>query len=979
MSDVFLSHDWGALLDGTEKKHQNHERVKLVNQILRDLQIVTWFDEEQLNGNIRDMIPHGLENSQCMIVFITRNYHEKVNSMNPKDNCYYELNFGVHVLTNKRMIPVVMEEEMKDQKNWRGRLAAELGQNLYIDLVDAFVKYEEDAKDISLLKEQCERIVDELNRIKIQFPLQPGVSARIMAPNYTHNSPEWTKPSNTWIQNIFGDPLSYSVSLLLDELKKLQIKLIADPELNKEFRTINFHDFFVNITGIPDEKPIRSVLDLLLSVNNEVLSQILKALLSIVNYYSQESRESPIHEEQTRLLDFISDCDGVKVFAQLFSKYFKKENSLEIVCQLLRIFRVLKSSQQKNLIFLQSIKFYQNVVPAFQSHYKLSLKDLGEHFEIEHLKSRYSVAELQTAGFSWSILMKEFTLKDFYQSKIPLKNLKGLFPMKELKQFFPSANYFIDLKFPLAEIVSSFGQSHFLTYKKEDLLRIGYCYEELRDFFSIKELSRIGFDLKDFQRACETLDELRTVFSLPVLHKSGYSVQELKTTFSLKEFIDSGAPMKVLKSGFTIEQLCRHCSPKRLFDDGFSLEEILSLMNYNNNEPYFCIADCVESGITVADFKNAGIPLWRFGTSFSPTVLVDIGYRLRSVVNIFEISKCCLSGITVNEFKESGFTVSELAGAFRLVDLFDAGYSIDSIVSVVKESSSSRKSMSYCLTLFSHYPRLEASDLKHFRAAGVPAASLQPVSYVKDLYSAGYSLIELKTCFPTNHFNRASFTIEELMNAGFTPNELFSSRFPLKSIVEKTSIKDCKASGISAKDFSSYYGIRELYKDFTPRELFGVGISLKLLWQETISSDNPSLRCFGWTDFSNSGFTAKDFRDNGLVVSLYSKKIPLAECLAGGHTVKKLVDFYPIANFKEAGFLPTDLKGTKFTIQDLQEHYSLNKLRLAYTDAELKAGGYSPNTIAESTRWYAGSGRSTEYIPPVVVSQGDRNPFARRL
>jgi hypothetical protein len=977
MSDVFLSHDWGALLDGTEKKHQNHERVKVVNRILRDFQIVTWFDEEQLNGNIRDMIPHGLENSQCMIVFITRNYHEKVNSMNPKDNCYYELNFGAHVLTNKRMIPVVMEEEMKDQKSWRGRLAAELGQNLYIDLVDAFAKYEENANDISLLKEQCERILDEMNRIKTQFPPEPNVSARIIAANYTHNSPEWTKPSNTWIQNIFGDPLSYSVSLLLDEMKKLQIKLIADPELNNEFRTINFHDFFVKVTGIPDEKPVRAVLDLLLSVNSEVLSQILQALLSLVNYYSQERRETPIHEERTQLLNYLSDCDGVKVFVQLFSKYFKKENSFEIVCQLLRIFRVLKSFQQKNLIFLQATKFYQHVVPNFQSHYKLSLKDLCVHFEIEHLKSRYSVAELQAVGFSWSTLMKEFTLKNFYQSKIPLKSMKELFPMKELKQFFPSANSFIDLKFPIAEIVSSFGQSHFLTYKKEDLLQIGYCYEELRSYFSIEELSRIGFDLEDFQRASEALDELRTVFSLPVLHNSGYSVAELKRAFSLKEFIDSGAPMKVLKSGFTIDQLCRFCSPKQLFDDGYSLEDILSLMNYKN-EPYFSIADCVESGITVADFKIAGIPLWRFGMSFSPTVLVDIGYPLRSVVSNFGISKCCLSGITVNEFKESGFTASELADDFRLVDLFDAGYSIESIVSVVK-GSPSWAPMSYSLTRFPKRHRFEASDFKHFRAAGVPAVSLQPVSSVHNLYSAGYSLIELKTCFPVNHFIRAYFSIEVLMNAGFTPKELLIAGFLIKSIVEKTRIKDCKTSGITAKDFQRYYGIRELCKDFTPRELLDGGFSLKSLWQETISSDNPSLRCFAYNDFTKSAIAAKDFSDYGLVVSSYSKKIPFSECLTGGYKVKDLVDFYPIADFKEAGFLPTDLKGTKFTIQALQEHYSLNKLRLAYTDAELKAGGYSPKTIAESTRWYAGSGRSTEYIPLVpVVPQGNRNPFARR-
>lgn len=80
---VFLTHDWGK----DELDRQNHERVKKVNQILQAEGIKTWFDEERLQGNIRYQMAEGIENSYAMVVFVTRRYMEKVNSLDNRDNC----------------------------------------------------------------------------------------------------------------------------------------------------------------------------------------------------------------------------------------------------------------------------------------------------------------------------------------------------------------------------------------------------------------------------------------------------------------------------------------------------------------------------------------------------------------------------------------------------------------------------------------------------------------------------------------------------------------------------------------------------------------------------------------------------------------------------------------------------------------------------------------------------------------------------
>ena len=49
---AFLTHDWGTDEDG----RNNHERVAKINTESKNMGYKTWFDEDQMLGNIEDQI-----------------------------------------------------------------------------------------------------------------------------------------------------------------------------------------------------------------------------------------------------------------------------------------------------------------------------------------------------------------------------------------------------------------------------------------------------------------------------------------------------------------------------------------------------------------------------------------------------------------------------------------------------------------------------------------------------------------------------------------------------------------------------------------------------------------------------------------------------------------------------------------------------------------------------------------------------------
>ena len=133
-TDCFLTHNWGLSPD-----FENHCRVSHLNNFIEGRGIVTWFDSKRMTGSVHDVMAAGIENTKCVVVFITQLYHDKVNADDLRDNCKFEFCHAMRKLGPQRMVPVVMEAGMKNNRNWNGVLGASLAGLMYIDMSDVVV------------------------------------------------------------------------------------------------------------------------------------------------------------------------------------------------------------------------------------------------------------------------------------------------------------------------------------------------------------------------------------------------------------------------------------------------------------------------------------------------------------------------------------------------------------------------------------------------------------------------------------------------------------------------------------------------------------------------------------------------------------------------------------------------------------------------------------------------------------------------
>ena len=129
-TDTFLSYNWGK----DESGRDNRERVSIINKELQKMGYQTWFDAECMSGGMVEKMSEGIEQTKGVIVFITRRYHDKVNSMNASDNCQLEFNYASRKKTRLKMVAVVMESCMRDTSRWTGPIGIHLGGEIYVDM-----------------------------------------------------------------------------------------------------------------------------------------------------------------------------------------------------------------------------------------------------------------------------------------------------------------------------------------------------------------------------------------------------------------------------------------------------------------------------------------------------------------------------------------------------------------------------------------------------------------------------------------------------------------------------------------------------------------------------------------------------------------------------------------------------------------------------------------------------------------------------
>ena len=159
-TDVFLSHDWGK----DEYGRDNHQRVSLINDELKARGYITWFDEQKLAGNIDVEMAQGIEQTEGVIAFITRRYYEKVNGENARDNCQKEFQHASEIKTRAKIVPVVMEESMRDATPWKGLVGINIGKEMYVDMSG-------DIENKAYLNQKMELLLRQLQSKGIQ-PVQ---------------------------------------------------------------------------------------------------------------------------------------------------------------------------------------------------------------------------------------------------------------------------------------------------------------------------------------------------------------------------------------------------------------------------------------------------------------------------------------------------------------------------------------------------------------------------------------------------------------------------------------------------------------------------------------------------------------------------------------------------------------------------------------------------------------------------------------
>jgi len=149
-TEVFLSHNWGD----DDLGRDNHDRVLRINAMLVDAGYETRCDSERLIGVVERMV-EGIDNTQVVLVFVTRRYMEKVGlGAGVQDHCKKEFKYAVRQHSDAKMIPVIMEPEMKECSRWTGPLAMELGGTLWVDLSDTVLNGN---------SEEFGRLCDEIN------------------------------------------------------------------------------------------------------------------------------------------------------------------------------------------------------------------------------------------------------------------------------------------------------------------------------------------------------------------------------------------------------------------------------------------------------------------------------------------------------------------------------------------------------------------------------------------------------------------------------------------------------------------------------------------------------------------------------------------------------------------------------------------------------------------------------------------------
>ena len=137
-----------------------------MNAALQELGFITWFDEQRMRGNVAHQMANGIDNSQVVLVFVTKRYLLKVDGAGARgdnDNCKFEFEYACNRKGVEKMLSVVMEADCTDTSSWQGIVGGRFGSRLYYDFSS------DDALDTAV-----KQIADALEALGVKPSAGPG-------------------------------------------------------------------------------------------------------------------------------------------------------------------------------------------------------------------------------------------------------------------------------------------------------------------------------------------------------------------------------------------------------------------------------------------------------------------------------------------------------------------------------------------------------------------------------------------------------------------------------------------------------------------------------------------------------------------------------------------------------------------------------------------------------------------------------------
>lgn len=405
----------------------------------------------------------------------------------------------------------------------------------------------------------------------------------------------------------------------------------------------------------------------------------------------------------------------------------------------------------------------------------------------------------------------------------------------------------------------------------------GFKFNELEKICPCKQLKAAGFTARQMKEAGYSAGRLRQCgFDACEVHAAGFTAQEMKDGgFSDGELKGSGfsddeiAKASGLPDGITMADVqkagCQAEALRKLRAAGVSAASIRRISGCS-------AAQLKAAGYTAQDLKNAGFSaadLLKAG--FTPSELNKAGFTARELLN---------AGVSSDELAAAGYSDadikaadSELPPGVTIQSIKDAGCSVEAI--------------------------------KRQRLAGVSSLMIRKI--------AGCSLEALK---------KAGFTDRDLLNAGFTPQQIKALQEASDSEIQKAGCDPQKLRALMSKNVSAKR-IRDLNgctaaalkaagfdatsllgAGFNEKDLADAGFTPEQIASAKGASDND-VRAAGCDPTKlkvlvQKGVTAKRIRDlNGCSADALKK---------AGFDAKQLAD---------AGFNPEELLAAGFSAQDL--------------------------------------------------------------